>query len=158
MTPRLFPQKILDAKVFKTSSKPHIAVVIIKYRKGEHILMESFPSPISNTRTPAKSNTCRAACEYIIRNFMDELKQLDDDTLMSDNGPDGDQHNDEDHNADNMLDQLYIEGIPEGELSVIKNGLFNIDKHITRTHQSTLNQDDNNLPSPLLDIPTEDRK
>ena len=108
MTPRLFPQKILDAKVFKTSSKPHIAVVIIKYRKGEHILMESFPSPISNTRTPAKSNTCRAACEYIIRNFMDELKQIDDNTLMSDNGSDGDQYIAEDLNVDSMIDQPHI--------------------------------------------------
>ena len=137
MTPRLFPQKILDAKVFKTSSEPHVAVVIIKYRKGDHILTESFSSPIFNTGTPAKSNACRAACEYIIRNFMDELKQLDDETLMKDNGPDGDQYDDEDLNADNV-----IEGIPKGDPSVIKDGSFNSDEDTTSTHHLTTNQDE----------------
>ena len=158
MTPRLFPQKILDAKVLKTSSTPHIAVVIIKYRKEKHTCTKSFPSPVFDTGTPAKLNTCRAACKYIIRNFMDEFKQLDnDDTLMSDNGSDGNQYYDKDLNANNMIDQPHIESIPGGEPSIIKDGLSNSDKDITRTHYSTINWDDVNLLSPLLDIPTEDR-
>ena len=116
MTARLFLYEILDAKVLKTISTPHVSVVIIKYRKEEHILTKSFSSPIFDTGPPAKANACRAACEYIIRNFMNELKQLDDNTLMSDNGSDGDQYDDRDLNTDNMIDQPHIENIPEGEL------------------------------------------
>ena len=83
-------------------------VVIIKYKKGEHILTKSFSSPIFGTRTPAKWNACRAACDYITRNFMDELKQLDNNTLGLNNGSDGNQYDDKDHDADNMVDQPHI--------------------------------------------------
>ena len=113
MAPRLFPWKMLDTSVLKTRSTPHIAAVIIKYREEEHTPTKSFSSLIFDTGTPAKLNACNAACEYITRNFMDELKQLDNDTLMSDNGSDGNQYEYEDHNANNMLDQPHIEGIPE---------------------------------------------
>ena len=77
---------------------------------------------------------------------------------MLNNRSDGDQCDDEDHNTDNVLDQPHIRGVPEGEPSVIKDGLFNSDEDITRTQHSTPNQDDINLLSPLLDIPMEDRK
>ena len=52
-----------------------------------------------------------------------------------------------------MLYQPHIEGIPEGEPSVIKDKSFNSEEDIIRTHHSALNQDDVNLLSPLLDIP-----
>ena len=158
MTPRFFPQTILDTKVLNTSSTPYSAVVIIKYRKEEHNLTTCFSGPIFDLGTPAKSNAWRAACEYIIRNFMDKLKQLDDGTLMSDIGPDVDQYDDEDLNADNMINQPQIEDIPEQEPSVIKDRSSNSDKDTTRTHHLTINQVDVNLLSPLLDIPTEDRR
>ena len=48
-------------------------------------------------------------------------------TLMLNNGSDGDQYNDKDHDADTMLDQPHIEGVPEGEPSAIKDGSFNSD-------------------------------
>ena len=91
---------------------------------------------------------------------MDELKQLDDVTLNLNNGSGGNQYDDEDHDADSMLmsDLPHVEGVPEGEPSAIKDTSFESDKDITRTHHSTLNQDDVNLLSPLLDIPMEDRK
>ena len=158
MTPRLSPQKILETKVYKTTSIPQIAVVIIRYKKGEQILKESSCSLIFGTITPAKRNTYRAACDYITRNFMNKLKQLADDTLKLNNGSDGDQHDGEYHDDDNMLDLPHVEGVPEGESSAIKDESFDSDEDIPRTHHSTLNQDDVNLLSPLLDIPTEDRK
>ena len=89
---------------------------------------------------------------------MGELKQLDENTLMSDNGSDCDQYDEEDLNADKMIDQPHIAGIPEGGPSVIKDGSSNSDEDIARTRHSTVHQDDVNLLSPLLDIPTEDRK
>ena len=33
---------------------------------------------------------------------------------MSDNGPDGDQYDAEDHNTNSMLDQPHLEDVPEG--------------------------------------------
>ena len=45
----------------------------------------------------------------------------------------------------------------EGRPSAIQDESFDSNEDITRTHHSTLNQDDVNHPSPLLDIPTEDR-
>ena len=157
-TPRLFPQKILEAKVYKTTSISHIVVVIIKYKKGEDILTKSFCSPIFLATTPVKRNACRAACDYITRNFMEELKLLDGDTFSLNNGSDGDQHDGEDHDHDNMVDPLHVEGVPEGEPSAIQDESFGSDEDIPRPHHSTLNQDAVNLLSPLLDIPMEDRK
>ena len=112
ITPRIFPQKILEAKVYKTTSTSRITVVIIKYKKGQEILTESFCSPIFGTTGPSKKNACRAACDYITRNFMDKLKKLDDDTLSLNNGPDGDQHDDKDHDGNNMVDLPHVEGVP----------------------------------------------
>ena len=77
---------------------------------------------------------------------------------MLNNGSEGNQYDDKDHDADNMLDLPHVEGVPEGEPSAIKDTSFESDKDITRTHHSTLKQDDVKLPSPLLDIPMEDRK
>ena len=57
-----------------------------------------------------------------------------------------------------MVDLPHVEGVPGGELSAIKDESFDSDKDITRTHHSTLTQDDVNLLSQLLDVPTEDRK
>ena len=133
-------------------------MVIIKYKKGEDILTESFCSPIFGKITPVKRNACRAACEYITRNFMDGLKELDNDTLSLNNGPDGDQHDDKDHDDDNIVYLPHLEGVPKGEPSAIQYELFDSDEDITRPHYSSLNQEDVNLLSPLLDIPTEDRK
>ena len=89
---------------------------------------------------------------------MEELKQLDDDTLRLNNWSDGNQYDDEDHDTDSMLDLPHVELVPEAEASAIKDESFNSDEDITRTHHSTLNQDDVNLLSPFLDIPTEDKK
>ena len=57
-----------------------------------------------------------------------------------------------------MADPPHIEGVPEGEPFAIQDDLFNSDKDTTRSHHSTLNQDDVNLLSQLLLVPTEDRK
>ena len=73
---------------------------------------------------------------------MDKLNQLDNNTLSLNNVSDGDQYDDEDHDDDNMVDLPHVEGVPKGELSAIKDELFDSDKDITRTHHSTLNQDD----------------
>ena len=54
ITPRLFPQNISETKVYKTTSTSQIAVVIIKYKKGQEILTEFFCSPIFGTSGPAK--------------------------------------------------------------------------------------------------------
>ena len=62
---------------------------------------------------------------------MDELKQLDNNTLMLDNGSNGDQSDDKDLNAKNMLDQPNIDGILEGEPSATKDGSPNIDEDMT---------------------------
>ena len=77
---------------------------------------------------------------------------------MLDNGSDGDQSDDKDPNVKNILDQLSIAGIPEGEPSVIKDDPSNIDEDMTGTHHSKINQDDLNLLSSLLDILKDDRK
>ena len=76
-------------------------------------------------------DACSAACDYIIRNFMAKLKLLDKNTLMLDNGSDGDQSDDEDPNVENILDQPPIKGILEGEPSAIKDGLSNSDEDMT---------------------------
>ena len=89
---------------------------------------------------------------------MDELKQLDGYTLNLDNGPDGDQHDDEDHDGNTMVDLPHVEGVSKGEPCAIQDELFDSDKDMIKPHHSTLNQDDVNLLSPLLDIPTKDRK
>ena len=86
IAPRLFPQKILETKVLKTRSTPYIAVVIIKYREEEQTLTKLFSSPIFDTLTQDKLDACSAACDYIIRNFIDELKLLDNNNVMLDNG------------------------------------------------------------------------
>ena len=112
-------------------------MVIIKYREEEQTLTKLFSSPIFDTLTQDKLDACSAACDYIIRNFMAELKLLDDNTLMLDNGSDGDQSDDKDPNVKNMLDQPSIDGILEGGPSAIKDGPSNIDKDITGTHHST---------------------
>ena len=65
---------------------------------------------------------------------MAELKLLDDDTLMLDNGSDGNQSDDEYPIVENMLDQPIIDGIPEGEPFAIKDRSSNIDKAMTGTH------------------------
>ena len=59
---------------------------------------------------------------------MDELKQLDGDTPSLNNGSDGDQHDDEDHDDDNMVDLPHVEGVPEGEPSAIQDELFDSNK------------------------------
>jgi hypothetical protein len=117
----------LDTKVLKTRATPYITMVIIKYRKKEQTPTKSFSSPIFDTGTQAKSNACSAACECIIRNFMDEIKQLNDNTLLLDNGSDGNQSDDKDPNVKNMIDQPRTDGIPEGEPSAIKDGPSNSD-------------------------------
>ena len=48
---------------------------------------------------------------------MDELKQLDSDTLSL--NTDADQHDDDNHNGDNMVDLPHVEVVPEGEPSAI---------------------------------------
>jgi hypothetical protein len=57
-----------------------------------------------------------------------------------------------------MEDQPSTKGIPEGEPSVIKDGLSNSDEDMTGTHQSIMNQDDANLITSLLDTQKDDRK
>ena len=52
---------------------------------------------------------------------MDELKQLDRNTLSSNNESDGDQHYDEDHDNVNMEDPQHVEGVPAGDPSAIQN-------------------------------------
>ena len=108
--------------------------MIIQYREEEQALTKSFSSPIINTGTPAKSNAYSATCDYIIRNFVVDLKLLDDNTLMLGNGLDGNQSDDKELNVKNMIDQPRIEGIPYGEP--------NSGKDMTRTHHSKINQDD----------------
>ena len=76
IAPRVFPQKILRTKVPKARSTPYIAVVIIKHREDKQTLTKSFSSPIFRTLTQLKLDACSAACAYIIRNFMAELKLL----------------------------------------------------------------------------------
>ena len=154
IAPRLFPQKILEIKVYKTPSIPQIAVVIIRYTRGQEILTKSFCSPILGLVNAAKWSACKLACKYIIKNFMDELKQLDGDTLGSNIEPDGDQHDDEDDNPVNIGIPPHIEGVPAGEPSAIREESFDKDEPTN----STINQDDVNLLSELLAVPTEDRK
>jgi hypothetical protein len=134
MTARIFPQKMLETKIYKTTLIPQIMGVIIKYKKGEHILIKSFCSSFFGTTAPAKRNACKAACDYITRNFMDKLKQLDEDTLRLNNGSDGDQHDDGDHNDGNMVDLPHVEGVPEGEPTAIRDEFSDSDVNITRTH------------------------
>ena len=50
---------------------------------------------------------------------MDKLKQLDNNTLRLNNGSDGDQYDDKDHDDDNMVGLPHVEGVPEGEPSAI---------------------------------------
>ena len=78
---RLFPRKILGTKVLNTRSTPCVAVVIIKYRTAEVILTKSFSSPNFNTFSPAKLDTCRAACAYITNNFMAKPDLRDNNAL-----------------------------------------------------------------------------
>ena len=89
---------------------------------------------------------------------MDELNQLDGDTLSSNNGSDGDQHDNEDHVNVNIVDPPHVDGVPAGEPSAIQDESFNGDEDTTRIHHSTLNQDGVNLLSQLLNVQTEDRK
>ena len=89
---------------------------------------------------------------------MDELKQLDGNTLSSNNESDGDKYGDEDHNDVNMADPPHVEDVPAGEPSAIQDESFDSNKDTTRPHHSTLNQDDANLLSQLLNVPMEDRK
>ena len=89
---------------------------------------------------------------------MDELKQLDGDTLSSNNDSDGDQHDDEDHNDVNMECPSHVEGVPAGVPSTIRDESFDSNEDTTIPHHSTLNQDDVNLLPQLLNVPTEDRK
>ena len=132
--------------------------MIIKYREEEQTLTKSFSSPIFDTGTPAKSSACSAACDYIIRNFMVELKPLNNNTLMLDNSSTSDQSNDKDPTVKIMIDQPRIKVILGGDLSAIKDRLFNSDEDTTRTHHSKMNKNDVNLLSSLLDIPKDDRK
>ena len=85
---------------------------------------------------------------------MDELKQLDGDTFGSNNEPDGDQHDDEDDDNVNVRIPPRMEGVPAGEPSAIQEESF--DSY--EPTNSTLNQDDVNILSELLAVPTEDRK
>ena len=78
---------------------------------------------------------------------MAELKLLDDNNLMLDNGSDGNLSDDKDPNVENVIDQPSIEGIPEGEPSAIKGGSSNIDKDMTGRHLSKISQDDVHLLS-----------
>ena len=110
IAPRLFPQKILDTKVYKTSSvSPSIAVVMIRYKEGHTILTESFCRPILGLASAAKQSVCKLACNYITRNF----------TLGSINEPDGDQHDDVNDNNVNIGIPAHREGVPAGEPSAI---------------------------------------
>ena len=51
-------------------------------------------------------------------------------------GSDDNRFDDKDPNVENMLDQLSIDGIPEGEHSAIKDGSSNINKEMIGTHHS----------------------
>ena len=158
IAPRLFPQKIVKIKVLKTRPTPYIALMITTYREDEQTLINSFSSPIFITLTPAKSDACIAACDYITMTSMAKLELLNDSTLMVDNESDGNQSDDEDPNVKNMSDQPSIDGIPEGEPSAIKGGLSNIEEDMTGTYHSKINQDDVNLLSSLQDISNDNRK
>ena len=59
---------------------------------------------------------------------MDELKQLDRDTLSSNNESDGDQRDNEDHDDVNMEIPPHVEGVPAGEPSAIREELFDSDE------------------------------
>jgi hypothetical protein len=74
ITPRLFPQKILEIKVYKTSSISPITAVILSYKKEQEILTESFCSPILGSTSSSNQNACKSACACITRNVMDELR------------------------------------------------------------------------------------
>ena len=68
---------------------------------------------------------------------MDKLKQLDSDTLSINNGLDVNQHDDIDHDYDNMVDLPHVKGVLEGEPSAIQDDSFDSNKDITRTYHST---------------------
>ena len=86
---------------------------------------------------------------------MDEVKQLDGDTVSSNNASDGDQYNDEDRDDVNMEVPSHVVGVPAGGPTyAIQEELFDSDEPTN----STLNQDDVNLPSERLAVPTEDTK
>ena len=153
--PRLFPQNILNTKVYRTSSISPIAVVITRYKEGQEILTKPFCSPILGSASAAKQNVCKSACDYITRNFMDEVKQLDGDTVSSNNASDGDQYNDEDRDDVNMEVPSHVVGVPAGGPTyAIQEELFDSDEPTN----STVNQNDITLLSEPLAIPTEDRK
>ena len=78
---------------------------------------------------------------------MDELIQHNGDDLGSNKEPDGDQHNDEDDNDVNVEIPPHREGVPTGEPSAIQE-----------ESSSHLEEDDVNLLSELLAVPTQVRK
>ena len=86
---------------------------------------------------------------------MDEVKQLDGDTVSSNNASDGDQYNDEDRDDVNMEVPSHVVGVPAGGPTyAIQEELFDSDEPTN----STVNQNDITLLSEPLAIPTEDRK
>ena len=121
LAPRLFPQKRLDTKVYKTpAGSPSLSLVIISYKEGQEILTKSFCSPILSSLYAAKQSTCKLACEYILENFMNELTQHDGDDLGSIEEPDSDQHDDEDDDDVSMEIPPHREGVPTGEPTTIQ--------------------------------------
>ena len=127
-------------------------MAIIKYRTNEIPLTKPFSGPIFDAFSPANLDVYSASCAYIINNFMDKLELLDNNALQVDSGSEDDQSEDKDSIVNNeSLDPSRIDGIPTGEPSAINDESSNIDKEVSESHHSEVNQEDITLLLSMLD-------
>ena len=82
---------------------------------------------------------------------MAKLELLDNNALQLDSGSEDNQSKDKDSSVDNILDPPRIDGIPEGKPLAIEDESSNIDKEMSESHYSEINQYYATLISSMLD-------